>query len=107
MWGDVGQNFNMQLRILNNTNTLMVQSPLFNTATAVPYLDTFMITGVDTIFYRITTDAAHPLNGRPHMTLDVKCTNPVLRPVLFAQAASGTVHFWNVRLTIYGGGNWG
>jgi hypothetical protein len=66
-----------------------------------------MIIGADTVFYNVITDAAHPLNGRSQMTLNVKSKNPALKKILYAAADTGTVHFWNTRLTIYGGGNWG
>ena len=43
MWGEPGHPFSIQLRILNSSNQLIAQSELFNTATAVPYLDTMII----------------------------------------------------------------
>ena len=107
MWGEAGNAFSVQLRILNETNELLVQTDLINTATAAAYQDTFIITGNDTIFYHVTTDAAHPLNGRPQMTLDIRNKNAALKKILYAQAPTGTVHFWNTRLTTYGIGNWG
>jgi minor extracellular serine protease Vpr len=107
MWGEPGNAFSVQLRILNEANELLVQSDLINTATAAAYQDTYLITGTDTIFYHVTTDAAHPLNGRPQMTLDIRNKNAALKKILYAQAPSGTVHCWNTRLTTYGIGNWG
>lgn len=107
MWGEAGNAFKAQLRILNEQNELVAQSELFNTATAAPYIDSFMVTGADTIFYHITTDAAHPLNGRPQMTMDIQSRNGALKKILYAEAATGTVHFWNTRFTVYGIGNWG
>jgi len=107
MWGDMGKPFSVQLRILNSQNQLLAQSALFNTASAAAYTDTFLVFGIDTIFYHVTVDAQHPQNGRPQMTLDVKNTNASLRNILYAQADTGIVHFWNTRLTVFGGGNWG
>lgn len=107
MWGQPGHSFAVQLRALDNTNALLVKSDLFHTATAPPYIDTFMVTGADTIFYRVTTDAAHPLNQCPQMTLDVRCTNTALKMILYAEADSGTVHFWNTTISIFGRGNTG
>ena len=66
-----------------------------------------MVTGADTIFYHITTDAAHPLNGRPQMTMDIQSRNGALKKILYAEASTGTVHCWNTRFTVYGIGNWG
>ena len=107
MWGEPGNPFSVQLRILNTSNEVLAQSDLFNTATAEVYLDTMMVVGNDTVFFHVTTDAAHPLNGRPQMTLDIQSRNSDLRKVLYAEAPSGTVHFWNTRFTTYGIGNWG
>jgi subtilisin family serine protease len=107
MWGEPGKPFSIQLRIRNSQNELLAQSTLLNTSTNAAYLDTFMIAGTDTIFYHVTTDAAHPLNGRPQMTLDIKNENAALENILYAESAEGTVHFWNTRLTVYGIGNWG
>ncbi len=107
MWGEAGNDFSAQVRILNEQNELVGQTALFNTATATPYLDTFLVVGMDTIVYHVTTDAAHPLNGRPQMTIDIQNENAALKKILYAEAASGTLHFWNTRLTVYGIGNWG
>src|SRR5688500_18800082 len=107
MWGEVGHPFSASLRILNDANVIVGQSQLINTALSPALVDTFLIIGPDTVFYNFITDAAHPLNGRPQMTLNVKSKNQSLNKTLFATAQSGTVHFWNTRLTIYGGGNWG
>lgn len=107
MWGEEGKSFAVQFRVLNSQNVWQGSSALFNTATSPAYVDTFMVIGNDTIFYNLIIDAQHPLNGRPQMTLNIKNTNTSLRNILYAEADSGTVHFWNTRLTIYGGGNWG
>lgn len=107
MWGEPAHPFSAQLRILNGPNEVIGKSELINTATAPAFIDTFLVFGADTIFYNFITDASHPLNGRPQMTLNVKGKNPALKKTLLAAAESGTVHFWNTRLTTYGGGNWG
>ena len=107
MWGEEGKPFAAQFRVLSSTNVLLGETALFYTDTAAPFLDTFLLAGTDTVFYNVTIDAAHPMNGRPQITLNVKNENTNLRNILYAEAASGTVHFWNTRLTVYGGGNWG
>ena len=107
MWGEPGHDFSMQLRILDAQNNLVGQSELFNTATSQAFADTIMVIGADTVFYNVILDAAHPLNDRPQMTLNLKSENQDLKKILYATADTGTVHFWNTRLTIYGGGNWG
>ncbi len=107
MWGEPGHPFETKLRIMDATNTIVGETALFYTDTSAAFTDTFLIIGADTVFYQFVLDAAHPLNGRPQMTLNVKNKNAALKKILFAKAADGTVHFWNTRLTIYGGGNWG
>jgi len=107
MWGEAGHPFAAQFRVLSNTNVLLGETALFNTDSAAPYIDTFLLAGTDTVFYSVIVDADHPLNGRPQITLNVKNENTNLRNILYAEGESGTVHFWNTRLTVYGGGNWG
>jgi subtilisin family serine protease len=107
MWGEPGHAFSAQVRVLDASNQLLVKSDLWSTATATPYLDTFIVTGTDTIVIHATTDAAHPLNGRPQMTLDIRNKNAALKKILYIEADSGTVHCWNTRFTVYGIGNWG
>lgn len=106
-WGEPGKQFSVQYRVLDNTNQLLGQSELFFTGNGPFFKDTILVVGSDTIFYTLNADAVHPLNGRPQFTLNVKCENQTLRNILYAEAAEGTVHFWNTRLTVYGGGNWG
>lgn len=107
MWGEEGKSFAVQFRVTNSQNVIQGESALINTATSAPFVDTFMIIGPDTVFYNFIIDAQHPLNSRPQMTLSIRNTNTNLRNILYAQAETGTVHFWNTRLTVYGGGNWG
>ncbi|MFZ5552180.1 MAG: S8 family serine peptidase, partial [Bacteroidota bacterium] len=107
MWGEQGHNFSNRIRILGSVGQLLVQTPVMNTNTNPAYIDTFMVTGVDTIWYIAITDSAHALNGRPQMSIDVKCTNANFKVCMISSADSGTVHYWNTRKTIYGGGNWG
>jgi minor extracellular serine protease Vpr len=107
MWGDPGQSFAAQVRILNAQNQEVVRSNLWSTTTAQAYLDTFIVAGPDTIVIRVTAEDAHPLNGRPQMNFDIRNTNTALKTILYMSAESGTVHAWNTRYTIYGIGNWG
>ncbi|UTW67560.1 S8 family peptidase [bacterium SCSIO 12643] len=106
MWGESGHEFRSGIEIYSG-NTLKVKSPIYETATAVSYLDSMLITGTDTIFFNLATDAAHPQNQRPHMTLRVKNTNSNLRVVLKSYANTGTVHYHNVTELSNGAGNWG
>ncbi len=107
MWGEPAQTFDIRLQIYNGVNSLLNETPIYSTAAAVAYLDSILIVNEDTIFFNLTTDAAHPLNGRPHMRLRVKNENTSLKVVLHATAESGTVHFWNLVELINEVGNWG
>jgi minor extracellular serine protease Vpr len=105
-WGEQEKNYSCRIRVLSGSGVLLNQTSLFNTLSSAAFIDSFMVAGIDTVFYMITTDAAHPLNNRPQMTLDIKCTNIALRVVLYSEATTGRVHYWNMRRTIYGSGNW-
>jgi len=106
MWGEQAHAFSAGIEVYN-TSSLLVSSPLYNTATISNYIDSMLITGTDTIFFNLSADAAHPLNGRPTMRLRVKNTNTALKVVLKSSAANGTVHYWNVTELTTGVGNWG
>jgi subtilisin family serine protease len=106
-WGEVGQSFSNGIIVTNSSNVILAQSPFYNTATTTSYIDTFLVVNQDTIWYNISADAAHPLNGKPQMRLRVKNTNTNLRIQLKSQATNGTVHYWNVTELSNDVGNWG
>ncbi len=106
-WGETGQAFENGLIITNSSNVLLAETPFYSTATTSSYIDTFLVVNQDTIWYNISADAAHPLNGKPQMRLRVKNTNTALRVQLKSQANAGTVHYWNVTELTNEVGNWG
>lgn len=106
-WGEVGESFENGIIVTNSSNAVLVESPFYNTNTTTTYIDTFLVTGNDTIWYNISADAVHPLNQRPQMRLRVKNTNTGLKVLLKSQANSGTVHYWNVTELSNDVGNWG
>lgn len=107
MWGEPGASFSAGFMITNTSNTTLQQTPMYHTATQPAYLDSFMVQGNDTVFFNLTAEAAHPLNGRPHFRLRVKNRSAALRIVLKATASSGIGHFWNVTELTNDVGNWG
>jgi len=107
MWGEPGRSFAAGFSIANSANTILQESPLYQSATQEYYLDSMLVQGNDTVFFNLTTDAAHPLNGRPHFRLRIKNTNTQLNIALKATAEEGTVHFWNVTELTNDVGNWG
>lgn len=106
MWGEPGKPFSTCLRVLDS-NYNPHDTRWFHTATEAAQIDSFMVIFGDTVFFRLTTDAAHPLNGRPHFRLRVKNTNTMMSVQLRATAPAGTVHFWNVTDLVTDVGNWG
>lgn len=106
-WGEQGNSFESGIMVYNSSGTLLVESPFYSTATTSTYIDTFLVTGIDTIWYNISADASHPLNGRPQMRLRVKKTNTNLHVLLKSAAVTGKVHYWNVTELSNDVGNWG
>ena len=107
-WGDqLGNSFENGIQVTNTSNSLLTESPYYSTATTLSYVDTFLVTGNDTIWYNISADSAHPLNGRAQMRLRVKNTNTSLRVVLKSRSNTGVVHYWNVTELSNDVGNWG
>jgi minor extracellular serine protease Vpr len=107
LWGEAGQPFSAGFFITNNSNQVQAESPWYHTATQQPYFDSLIVVGTDTVFFNLTADAAHPLNGRPHFRLRVKNRSAFLKVALKATAPSGTVHAWNVTELVTDVGNWG
>jgi minor extracellular serine protease Vpr len=107
MWGEEGNSFSSGILVLNSSNVEQNESPWYSTSSTLDYVDTFLVVGVDTIFYNISADDVHPLNNRPQMRLRVKCTNTSLKIVMKSMADSGIVHYWNVVELTSDVGNWG
>jgi subtilisin family serine protease len=106
-WGEQGNPFESGIMVYTSAGALLVESPFYSTATTNSYIDTFLVTGNDTIWYNISADAAHPMNNRPQMRLRVKNTNTNLRVLLKSAASAGKVHYWNVTELSNDVGNWG
>ncbi len=107
-WGEPGKDFSIGFQVTTNSNGVLGQTILYNSATTANYIDTFIVVNAsDTIFYNLSMEDANPANLRPHARFRIKNTNTALRIVLNATAADGTVHFWNVVELSNGVGNWG
>jgi len=107
-WGDVNSSFSAGLQILNSSNQLMGESPMFSTLTTSSYVDSFVVVNgiADTIWYNLSMDNAYPTNNRSQMRLRVKKDN-IYKIILKSFASTGTVHYWNVGETTTDVGNWG
>lgn len=106
-WGEAGKSFATGFYVLNSSGTILAETPLYSTINTPNAIDSFVLAGFDTIFYKISADEAHVLNGRPQLRMRVKNTNTSLRVVMKTIATSGTVHFWNVTELTNDVGNWG
>lgn len=106
-WGEAGHAFQAGIIVANAANNTLIESPFYSTSNTNTYIDTFLVTGADTIWYNLSANASHPLNGKSQMRLRVKCLNTSLKILFKATADSGTVHFWNVTELINDVGNWG
>ena len=106
-WGTAGNSFSNKLQIKNTAGQIVAESPFYNTENVNAYIDSMLIIDQDTIWYNISAENAHPLNGRPQMRLRVKCTSSAYRVMLNAFATAGIVHNWNVTELTNDVGNWG
>ena len=106
-WGEVGNNFSNGIIVTNSAGLVLVESPYYATNNTPSYIDTFIVAGLDTVWYNISADAIHPLNNKPQMRLRVKNTNTSLKILLKSTADTGTVHYWNLTELTNDVGNWG
>ena len=106
-WGEVGNNFSNGIIVTNSAGLVLVESPYYATNNTPSYIDTFLVAGLDTVWYNISADAVHPLNNKPQMRLRVKNTNTSLKILLKSTADTGTVHYWNLTELTNDVGNWG
>jgi len=106
MWGESGAPFEGGLQVYSGS-TLVGESQNYSTATTTNYIDSFVVVNTDTIWFNLSTDAAHPSNNRPQMRLRVKIPPTGYKVVLKSTAPTGTVHYWNVTELTSDVGNWG
>ncbi len=106
MWGEPGETFSSGIQVLNNLNQVVGESDWYSTATTTNYIDTFVVVGIDTVFFNLSADAAYPTNGRPQTRLRVKYPPSGYKIVLKSEG-TGTVHYWNVTELTSDVGNWG
>jgi hypothetical protein len=59
-WGEPNNHFSNGIIVTNSANSTLIESPFYSTLTTSSYIDTFLVTGNDTIWYNISADAAHP-----------------------------------------------
>lgn len=106
-WGENGKPFESAIYVANSSGLSMIESPYYGTSYTNQYVDSFLVYGLDTVYYNVSCDAAHPFNGRPQIRFRVKSKNSSIRVMYKSRAAEGTVHYWNVTELTSGVGNWG
>lgn len=89
-----------------NGDTLY-SSPIYSTTDSIDYLESYVVANNDTVRYDILTEEANPLDGRPHILLNVG-KNFRYRILIHCTADSGTiVNIWNLANTSNNAGNMG
>ena len=106
-WGEVGKAFSSGLIVYDQNGQIAASTPLYSTNSLSTYLDSILIVGLDTIYFNISADAAHPQNGRPQMRIRVKSLTASNKVLLKSTAVEGIVHYWNVTELSNDVGNWG
>lgn len=107
MWGETGKSFSVKCKVVNASGVVQNESPFYSTTLTTSYIDTFFVVGSDTVFYNISADDVHPVNGKPQMRFRIARTNSALKIALEASAIDGTVHFWNLAELVNDVGNMG
>ncbi|MEO8067047.1 MAG: S8 family peptidase [Flavobacteriales bacterium] len=99
LWGEAGLALSATLTVRNTSNAILAELPWSTTNIALPYTDTLLVIGVDTVHVSVLAEAAHPITGRPYMRYDASKTSSTLRVDLNIAATTGTVHAWNALWT--------
>lgn len=106
-WGEAGKAFSSGLIVYDQNGMLAASTPLYATDGLSSYIDSFLVIGLDTIYFNVSADAAHPQNGRPQMRIRVKSLSASNKVLLKSTAQDGVVHYWNVTELSNDVGNWG
>lgn len=105
-WGENDQSFSMGMEVLNASNVLISETPLYSNINN-SYVDSILIIGNDTIFYNVTLDSSNIFNQRPGIRFRIKNTHTGYKIIMKSTSNLGTVHFWNVTELTNDVGNWG
>lgn len=105
-WGEYDKFFSMGMEVLNASNVLILETPLYSNINN-SYVDSILIIGNDTIFYNVTLDSSNIFNQRPGIRFRIKNTHTGYKIIMKSTSNLGTVHFWNVTELTNDVGNWG
>jgi subtilisin family serine protease len=96
LWGEATKNFAVGIQILNSSNTILAETPMYATNSTPNYIDSMMIIGADTIFFNVSAESANPENLRPHVRFRVRNREVSFKTIMKVTAIDGTVHCWNL-----------
>jgi len=82
-------------------------SPLFSTENDVPYYESYVVAGSDTIRYDVMIERSNPLDGRPHVVLNVDRSYGYNIMLVCTADSGSTVNIWNVGNVRNNAGNTG
>lgn len=106
-WGEKNNEFQIGFDVYNSSKTKMYQGELYKFNNSVNYMDSFVVIGIDTVFFNLRMEKSNPYNQKPHARLRIKNKNTSLYIGLKSTANNGTVHYWNVTELSNDVGNWG
>jgi len=96
-WGEPGGQFKAGFAMSKVGNTEQtVYSPMFETSADIPYNESFVVVGTDTMHYDVMTESSNPFCQRPHILLNVEKVNGYNINVVFTADSGTLVHAWNV-----------
>lgn len=103
-WGDPGKSFKVSFAMVHGSDSACFR--WVNTADSSFYLDSMLVSGNDTLTFRITVEQSNIFNNRPHVLLNVdKKSNYEIH--IAATASDGTIHAWNLARLDNEAGNMG
>lgn len=95
MWGSPNSSFSVAIKIADNSNQLVFQTPFYNSVNEPLADDTFFIPNTnDTLIVRVLSVAKSPLNDKPNIRMELRKTTS-FKAVLYMTSNDGEVHIWN------------
>jgi len=93
MWGSALSDFSVALRLVDNTDSTLLETPFYHSLNE-PFINDTLIVGADSLIIRIQSTAKHFLNDKPNIRLEVKKTGSN-KLVLMATSNNSLLHIWN------------
>lgn len=106
-WGEKNNEFEIGFDVYNSSKNKLYQGEFYKHTSNVKYIDSFIVLGLDTVYFNLRMEKSNPYNQKPHARLRIKNKNTNLYIGLKSTANVGTVHYWNVTELTNDVGNWG